>query len=51
MKHFPIERDWLASRSWGVFDELFEYRQVKKYIADQAEHHRVRSFQEEFIEF
>ena len=25
--------------------------QVKKYIADQAEHHRVRSFKEEFLAF
>ena len=24
---------------------------VKRYIADQAEHHRVRSFQEEFVDF
>jgi hypothetical protein len=24
---------------------------VKKYIANQAEHHRVRSFKEEFVAF
>jgi hypothetical protein len=41
----------MADRIWGVRCELSQSGRVKQYIANQAEHHRVRSYQEEYREF
>jgi REP element-mobilizing transposase RayT len=49
---FPASHAFAWQAGYGAFSVSDSGRDaVKKYIAGQAEHHRVRTFQEEFIEF
>jgi REP element-mobilizing transposase RayT len=49
---FPNLMGFAWQAGYGAFSVSYSnIGQVKKYIADQAEHHRVRSFKEEFIAF
>ena len=49
---FPTSRAFAWQAGYGAFSVSHSNRDaVKKYIAGQAAHHRVRTFQEEFIEF
>jgi putative transposase len=46
----------LGTFAWQTGHAVFSVSQsqcehVRRYISDQAEHHRVKSFQEEFVEF
>jgi REP element-mobilizing transposase RayT len=49
---FPHHRSFAWQTGYGAFTVSYSnVETVKRYIANQAEHHRVRSFQEEFVEF
>ena len=49
---FPDKQDFGWQAGYGAFAVSYSNIDVvKQYIARQAEHHRVKSFQEEFIEF
>ena len=49
---FPQHRAFAWQTGYGAFTVSYSnVETVKRYIANQAEHHRVRSFQEEFVEF
>jgi putative transposase len=49
---FPDRQKFAWQAGYGAFSVSFSnIPDVKKYIAGQAEHHRVRTFQEEFREF
>ena len=49
---FSSLRGFAWQAGYGAFAVSYSnIDQVKKYIADQAEHHRVRSFKEEFVAF
>lgn len=49
---FPDSRDFAWQAGYGAFAVSFSnLGQVKGYIDHQAEHHRVRSYQDEFREF
>ena len=48
----PSHGDFAWQAGYGAFSvSQSGLDQVKRYIANQAEHHRVRTFQEEFLEF
>ena len=47
---FPEQRDFAWQAGYGAFAVSFsQIDTIKRYLANQAEHHRTRSFQEEFI--
>src|SRR5579884_4053063 len=49
---FPERQQFAWQAGYGAFSVSFSnLPQVKGYIARQAEHHRVRTFQDEFREF
>lgn len=49
---FPQHRSFAWQTGYGAFTVSYSgVKAVKTYIANQAEHHRVRTFQEEFVEF
>jgi putative transposase len=49
---FPKLRGFSWQSGYGAFSVSYSnISRVKKYIAGQAEHHRVRSFKEEFVAF
>ncbi len=49
---FPHKADFAWQAGYGAFTVSYSSMDsVKRYIADQAEHHRTRSFKEEFIAF
>jgi REP element-mobilizing transposase RayT len=49
---FPDERQFAWQAGYGAFAVSYSnLDSVKQYIARQAEHHRVKTFQEEFVEF
>jgi REP element-mobilizing transposase RayT len=49
---FPEHRDFEWQEGYGAFSiGVSQVDDTKKYIANQREHHRTRSFQEEFIAF
>jgi REP element-mobilizing transposase RayT len=49
---FPKMRGFAWQAGYGAFAVSYSnISRVKKYIAEQAEHHRVRSFQEEFLAY
>ena len=41
----------VANRLWSVHRQLFALESVQDYIRNQEEHHRKKTFQEEYIEF
>jgi REP element-mobilizing transposase RayT len=49
---FPDQRHFAWQVGYGAFTVSYSHLgHVKRYIASQAEHHRTRTFQEEFIAF
>lgn len=49
---FPDKRHFGWQAGYGAFSVSHSnLESVKQYIARQAEHHRVKTFQEEFVEF
>lgn len=49
---FPSQRGFAWQAGYGAFATSHSIiPDVKRYIANQPEHHRVRSFQEEFVAF
>ena len=47
---FPERRDFAWQAGYGAFTVSFSnLERVKHYLAHQAEHHRTRTFQEEFV--
>ena len=49
---FPEQRDFAWQAGYAVFTvSQSQSEHVRQYIAEQQEHHRGKSFQEEFIEF
>ena len=49
---FPKQRGFAWQSGYGAFSVSYSnLGRVRRYIADQPEHHRVRSFQEEFLGF
>jgi REP element-mobilizing transposase RayT len=49
---FPDMREFAWQAGYGAFAVSYSnIDSVKQYIANQAEHHRVKSFKEEFVEF
>jgi len=49
---FPEHHDFAWQIGYGAFTVSYSnIPQVKRYLASQAEHHRRRSFQKEFLEF
>jgi len=49
---FPGKSKFAWQTGYGVFSvSASNVDEVKAYIADQAEHHRKRTFQEEFLAF
>ncbi len=47
---FPERRDFAWQAGYGAFSVSFSnLERVKHYLAHQAEHHRTRTFQEEFV--
>jgi REP element-mobilizing transposase RayT len=49
---FPERRDFAWQAGYGAFAVSYSsLGAVKRYLANQAEHHRQRTFQEEFLEF
>ncbi len=49
---FPDKREFAWQDGYGVFGvSESAVEDVKAYLANQAEHHRVRTFQEEYIRF
>jgi REP element-mobilizing transposase RayT len=49
---FPNLSGFAWQTGYGAFTVSYSNADgVKQYIANQAEHHRVRTFQEEFVEF
>jgi putative transposase len=49
---FPALREFAWQTGYGAFTvSLSGLKDVKQYIADQEEHHRERTFQEEFVRF
>lgn len=49
-KSFPALRGFAWQEGYGVFSvSASRSDTVRKYIANQAQHHRIRSFQEEFV--
>ena len=49
---FPDQRDFAWQAGYGVYSVSHsQCETVRRYIAEQAEHHRGKSFQEEFVEF
>ena len=51
-EEFPSQRDFAWQAGYGAFSvSPSGLDAVKAYIAKQAEHHRVRTFQEELVEF
>jgi REP element-mobilizing transposase RayT len=48
---FPEQADFAWQTGYGAFTVSFSgLESVRRYLAGQAEHHRVRTFQEEFLE-
>jgi putative transposase len=51
-KTFPDQGQFAWQAGYGAFAVSYSnLNDVKRYIAVQAEHHRAKSFKEEFIEF
>ena len=51
-KTFPQYQSFAWQTGYGAFTVSYSsVEAVKNYIANQAEHHRKRTFQEEFVEF
>ena len=51
-KTFPQYQSFAWQTGYGAFTVSYSsVEAVKNYIANQAEHHRQRTFQEEFVEF
>ena len=51
-KTFPQFQSFAWQTGYGAFTVSYSsVEAVKNYIANQAEHHRKRTFQEEFVEF
>jgi putative transposase len=49
---FPEKRDFAWQEGYGAFSiGISQVDDTKRYIANQAEHHRVKTFEEEFIAF
>jgi putative transposase len=49
---FPEHRDFAWQEGYGAFSiGVSQIDDTTRYIANQAEHHRVKSFQEEFLAF
>lgn len=49
---FANQRGFAWQNGYGAFSvSLSNVEAVKQYIANQAEHHRTKSFQEEYVEF
>ena len=49
---FPDQRDFAWQTGYGAFSVSYSHLEtVKRYIANQADHHRTNTFQEEFITF
>ena len=49
---FPEHRSFAWQTGYGAFTVSYSnLGRVKRYLANQAEHHRVRTFQEEFLAF
>ena len=49
---FPHRRDFAWQEGYGAFSiGVSQIDDTKRYIATQSEHHRTRSFEEEFIAF
>jgi len=49
---FPEQQDFAWQTGYGAFSVSYSNIQtVKQYIANQAEHHRKKTFQEEFLAF
>jgi putative transposase len=49
---FPEHRSFAWQTEYGAFTVSYSnLGRVKRYLANQAEHHRVRMFQEEFLAF
>lgn len=47
---FPDRRDFAWQTGYGIFSVSESSREaVREYIANQEEHHRVKTFQEEFV--
>jgi hypothetical protein len=41
----------MARRIWSVFVWSFSNRSLYQYVANQEEHHKKRTFKEEYIDF
>ena len=51
-ENFPTLQSFAWQTGYGAFTVSFSnVEAVTEYIATQAEHHRVRTFQEEFLDF
>ena len=49
---FPTRRDFAWQEGYGAFSiGISQIDDTKQYIANQHEHHRVKSFEEEFLAF
>jgi REP element-mobilizing transposase RayT len=49
---FPAQRDFAWQEGYGAFSiGVSQLDDTVRYIANQAEHHRTKSFEEEFIAF
>jgi len=49
---FPDKRDFAWQEGYGAFSiGISQVDDTKRYIENQAEHHRVKTFEEEFIAF
>jgi REP element-mobilizing transposase RayT len=49
---FPSKRDFAWQEGYGAFSiGISQADDTKRYIENQAEHHRVKTFEEEFIAF
>ncbi|MHC4400087.1 MAG: IS200/IS605 family transposase [Planctomycetota bacterium] len=51
-EEFPRRRDFAWQEGYGAFSVgVSQIEETKRYIATQREHHRKRTFQEEFLAF
>lgn len=51
-EQFPLQRDFEWQEGYGAFGvSISRIARTREYIAGQEEHHRTRTFEEEFIRF
>ena len=51
-EQFPLQRDFEWQEGYGAFGvSISQIARTREYIAGQEEHHRTRTFEEEFIRF